>query len=393
MMGAAVMTYGFPVEAVVNSAKSPVFLMPKQYQPMILAWLESMREQSSGLLYYMDKGVAHFLSPLATAKTLIWAAKLNNLPLVSTCAAALVKAQQGLDRQYPAFSGAVASSYTVKNGQLMAGNYIYSSEQLVVLYALLEAYQILKDETYLKKALALASVLKKTFFNGVALGAWKKSFPVPFHYITVEGAYENSMRNGVEFLWITALEKLSVLTGKMEWHTLYEDAIDFYLHSYADNGLWFDVFHPDKKKWEWIYKDNVIADNTLRCAMAAKLHQQSKPANDLLAQFKSDKMPLVYGYLSQEIEGSGFIKRDKPYYDIVSTGLMRDLASLCDQQQLAQRCQKTLNHLGNKSQGGFYWGRYTDTMRPVQQEKAVITTLWATVNLHPNIKTVNEGVV
>ena len=393
MMGAAAMTYGFPVEAVVNSAKSPVFLMPKQYQPIVLAWLESMREQSSGLLFYMDKGVAHFLSPLATAKTLIWAAKLNNLPLVSTCAAALVKAQQSVDRQYPAFSGAVASSYTVKNGQLMAGNYIYSSEQLVVLYALLEAYQLLKDETYLKKALALAGVLKKTFFNGVALGAWKKSFPVPFHYITVEGAYENSMRNGVEFLWITALEKLSVLTGQMEWHTLYEDAVDFYLHSYADNGLWFDVFHPDKKKWEWIHKDNVIADNTLRCAIAAKLHQQSKPANDLLAQFKSDKMPLVYGYLSQEIAGSGFIKRDKPYYDIVSTGLLRDLASLCDQPQLAQRCQKTLNYLGHKSQGGFYWGRYTDTMRPVQQEKAVITTLWATVNLHPNIKTVNESVV
>ena len=168
------MTYGFPVEAVVNAAKSPIFLMPKQYQPIVLAWLGSMREPSSGLLFYMDKGVAHFLSPLATAKTLIWAAKLNNLPLVSTCAAALVKAQQSVDRQYPAFSGAVASSYTVKNGQLMAGNYIYSSEQLVVLYARLEAYQLLKDETYLKKALALAGVLKKTFFNGVALGAWKK---------------------------------------------------------------------------------------------------------------------------------------------------------------------------------------------------------------------------
>jgi|GEM_PF-6684730 len=388
MIGSTAMTYAMPVNAIQNTLKDSAFLMPKAYKPTVLAWLNTMQDPQSGLFYYMDKGIAHFLSPLATAKTLIWAAKLNNSLLVKRSALALVKAQQALSQQYPNFSGAVASSYTIKNNQLIAGTYIYASEQLVVLYALLEAYQYLKEESYLKHALELGAVLKSVFFNGVALGAWKKSFPIPFHYITVSGAYENSMRNSVEFLWIMALEKLSVLTGNLAWHTLYENAVEFYLEGYARNGLWFDVFYPDQKKWTWLSKDNVIADNTLRCAIAAKLHQQSTPANELLSLFKGNTAPLVYGYLSQQDIDSGFLKQDTPYYDVVSTALLRDLAGLCNQTSLALHCQKTLKSLMDTKQGGgFFWGVYSHNLQPLAQEKAIITTLWATVNMHPNVKT------
>lgn len=368
-----------------NTNKDSTLLVSNSDIAISLQWLQQMSDAKSGLLYYMDKGVAHFLSPLATAKTAIWAAKLGQLPLLKQCAKALVKAQQQLAKQHAHLAGALASSYQKKPNGLEAGQYVYACEQLVVIYAWLEAAEQLKDSSWVKYAQQNAKFLQKTFFNGKALGIWSQAYPIPFNYLTTANAYENTMRNGVEFLWIVALERLYQATGEPQWHQMYQDALGFYLQSQANNGLWFDTFYPDKKQWAWFAKDNVVADNMLRCAIAAKLNQHDSQVHTFLSLIEPQKHYYLAGYLSTRNGKSGFIVNDPPYFDIVSTALLRNLYSLLGQSAQAEQCQRALVGLKPK-QGGYYWGRYMQSLKPVADEKAVITTLWASANLSPILK-------
>ena len=368
-----------------NTNKTTSLLVTNNDIAITLQWLQHMRDSQSGLLYYMDKGVAHFLSPLATAKTAIWAAKLGQTGLLQQCAKALVTAQQQLAKQHTHLAGALASSYQNTPKGLEAGQYVYACEQLVAIYAWLEAAQHLNDNSWVKYAQQNAKFLQKTFFNGKALGIWQQAYPVPFNYLTTANAYENTMRNGVEFLWIVALERLYQATGEPQWHQMYQDALGFYLQSQADNGLWFDTFYPDKKQWAWFSKENVVADNMLRCAIAAKLNHQDTQVAQFLSLIEPKQHYYLAGYLSTHTGKSGFIVNDPPYFDIVSTALLRNLYSLLGNVQQAEQCQRALAGLKPK-QGGYYWGRYMQSLKPVADEKAVITTLWASANLSPTFQ-------
>ena len=368
-----------------NTHKTSSLLVTNNDIAITLQWLQQMRDPQSGLLYYMDKGVAHFLSPLATAKTAIWAAKVGQPVLLQQCAKALVTAQQQLAKQHSQLAGALASSYQSTPKGLEAGQYVYACEQLVAIYAWLQAYEYFKEESFLKAAIESAKFLKKFFLNGYALGTWQQPYPIPFNYLTVSGAFENTMRNGLEYLWISAFKELYKYTNDAVWHQIYEDALAFYLVSQADNGLWFDAFLPNKKQWVWYQNSNVVADNMLRCAIAASLNKQTQQVDLFLNQLQIQHQDcLIKGYLSTVDGADGFIAGDRPYYDIVATGLLRNLYDLQGNKILAAQCQAKLKSLQDSS-AGFFWGSYAQDFSPVSQEKAVITTLWASANLFNTI--------
>lgn len=347
----------------------------------IKSWLKSMEDKKTGLLYYMDKGTAHFLSPLTTAKTAIWANCVDDKILLKKYAQAIVFAQQIMAKTYPELKGALASSYVRHKNGLVAGQYVYACEQLVCISALLKAYSHFKEDSFLIAAHDNAMFIKRTFLNGYALGAWNQPFPIPFNYLTTNQAFENTMRNGVEYLWISAFLELYKHTHEYIWLQLYQDALAFYKNSQADNGLWFDTFFPNKKTWAWYQTTNVVADNMLRCAIASTLVGEDKQVDHFLQQLERhhDK-GLIMGYLSTIDANNGFISQDKPYYDVVATGLLRNLYMLRGNYGLASQCQQTLTLLSD-SKSGYFWGRYQHDFSPVGKEKAVITTLWASANL------------
>jgi hypothetical protein len=284
--------------------------------------------------------------------------------------------------------GGMPSEIVWDGNAWVSGHYFYSADNLVIIEALLQAYALSGRNAYAETALNIGRWLRFSLFDGAKMGVWKKNFGPPMNYMLANGAVDNSIHTATEYLWIGALRSLHKIESTAGWDEMFKQALKFYADAQSPAGPWFDYFKPHKYShstgsWYWYQnRDIVIGDNTLRAALAAQQYGYVQQVTKFLKWLKPANGVFLWGYIDPSICKPQYLPQDKPYFDIVCTGLMRNLYTLRGNQELATLCTKRLLQL-QAANGGWYWGHLSHSMEPINADQAVITGIWSLVDLVP----------
>jgi hypothetical protein len=361
-----------------------------QRYELFLQWLKPMTPLGGlGLVRYMfslnDRMGA--LSTLATADLLLLHLRMNNLDAAKEAGNALVNWQRFiLKNGASSIKGGLPSEFTYDGQTWKAGDYFYASDNLLTISALLELHAATQIDRYAGTAISISRWMEKTLFDGKRMGVWNVNYGPAMQYMRADGALNNAIHTGMDFLWLRALPKLHALDSRSGWNQRLEKAVAFYKTSFATEGCWFDHFQPHRVnqsagQWHW-YKDTylTIGDNTLRTAIAAQQFGLTDQVNAFSNWLKSPAKKWLWGYIDPKTCSPKYLATDTVYYDVVCTGLLRSWYNKTHQPDLADQCQRTLNQLQSDN-GGWYWGARESDLQPLNAEQALVVGCWALADL------------
>ena len=292
-------------------------------------WCQLLQSPSAqGLVPYFSNDSKTKLSVVSSCKLLLYYLKTNQLNLAKNIGNGLVYWHtQSLGQSAKIVRGGLPSEITA-NSTNQLGNYYYASDNLLTIYALLSLYEITKVDSYAKTALSIGLWLEKTLFDGVRHGLWKSNYGPAMNYVLSNGAFENSIHGAGSFLWLKALQKLHALDSRHGWNERLTKAIRFMKNAQMPSGAWYTSFKPDanKKTGQWLgYAGNdiTIGDDNLRSALAAQYFGMQQEVKAFENWLKPHQDTLLWGYLSTKVSQPQFLPTDKPYFDVVCTGLLR----------------------------------------------------------------------
>ena len=376
---------GMPLRAYAATQADPVAVFSR--------WLAGAQPADGhGLLTYFGPGSAHHpapLSPLASANALLFFLNTGQWQPAQKIADGFVWWQRRIARQASAWvRGGLPSEIVRTAGDWSPGRYYYSGDQLVTIAALTRAYAHTGTGAYAETALDMARWMRETLFDGVRLNVWRRNYGAPMVAFTSDGAMVRAIRADTACLWLSALKALDPLDRASGWAQRYEVGARFFAGGQSEYGCWYDHFHPSLRRggdrWCWYGCDGqrplLIGDNALRSALGAVQAGATQELEAFLRWLQPSAGVYLAGYLDPRTCRPAFLPGDRPYYDIVSTGLLRNLYHLLGRGTHAARCAQALARLQSPN-GGWYWGRRAVSLAPLNQEQAVITGVWASVDL------------
>jgi hypothetical protein len=351
------------------------------------AWLRSLEQPGSqGLYPYMARaGGEHLsgLSPMASADVAVWALGIGDIELAVQVATGLVHWQRKVERLLPARVHGGLPSDLPRDGQgWKAGDAFYAGDNLVCMAALARTYAASAMDEFAVAALKIARWMRGTLMDGRRAGVWARNYGPPMHYMTAAGAFDNAIHTAVDYLWLGALREVDVLDPQGGWAGMEREAAGFLAAAQSPHGSWYSFFRPEHARaaagrWYWYRGTDVtIGDDGLRATLAALRYGR----NDQVAAHMKWLQPVdgtyVNGYLDPRTGRAKFLPGDTPYFDLVCTGLLRTLHERLGQPETAARCEAALLRW-QAQDGGWHWGRRQSDFQPLQDERAVITGVWA----------------
>lgn len=359
----------------------------KLKQQKFLAWCQTLNTKTSqGLLPYMGIKNSHQYSVTASCKLLLLHLSMGDLDSAKAIGDGLVYwHKKSLEQPAKIVRGGLPSEINIKNSNPL-GDYYYASDQLLAIHTLLSLYEKTSVANYAEVAHTMGRWLEKTLFDGVRFGVWKTNYGPAMNYILSNGAVENSIHGAGTFLWLKALQKLHAIDGRRGWQDRLGQATQFMKSAQMPSGAWYTFFKPDvgKKTGKWFgYAGNnnlTIGDDNLRSALAAHAFGMTEQVDKFAKWLKPFDDTLLWGYLDTERCQPKFLPVDRPYYDVVCTGLLRTWYKKMGRADLADKCQQMLYRL-QADDGSWYWGVFESDLSPINQEKAVITGCWALADI------------
>jgi len=355
-----------------------------------LNWIKSMTPESgmglSGYMFSFRKDISS-LSTLGTADSILLHLRMGNVDLAKNAANGLVHWHQFILRNAPdPVKGGLSSEFILRNGNWIHGDYFYASDNLLAISALLELHTVTNIDRYAATAQLIGRWLEKTLFDGKRIGVWSINYGPAMQYIRSDGAANNAIHTGMDFLWLSSLGGLHTLDPQRGWNQRLTKAIDFYRTSMSPEGCWYDYFQPHRVnestgRWYW-YRNTylTIGDNTLRSALAAQAFGLRDQTTSFAKWLKPFNDKWLWGYLDPKSCTPKFLPTDTVYFDVVCTGLLRSWYTKTGQQQLAAKCQQALDMLQSEN-GGWHWGVQESNLQPLNSEQALVTGCWALADL------------
>jgi hypothetical protein len=357
-----------------------------------LRWLSTHQSAGGdGLLRYMhvaqNRTDGQKFSLVASADTAIWAFNQELDALALSISNGLLRWHSRLKSTANKNSKrAMPTEIQVSSPETwVGGTYFYASDNLMMIEVMSRAYLKTKKSEYAECALEVGAWLVETLFDGKRFGVWAKNYGAPMAFMRLDGAVLNTIHTNVEYLWLSALNRLHKISNDPIWNQMFVEAVGFYIDSQAPQGCWYDYFKPHtpnsvEGRWHW-YRggDKVIGDNNLRAALAAKKYGRDDQVVKFLKWLKPTKDGLLHGYLNPLNGEKSFVVGDRPYFDLVCTGLLAELHSQQKNIRLANQYRDTISAFQSKN-GGWFWGLNEKSRRPINDEQATITGLWATGN-------------
>ncbi|MFQ5510215.1 MAG: hypothetical protein ACE5EO_00040 [Candidatus Krumholzibacteriia bacterium] len=361
-------------------------------------WLvtaERLDGKASGLYPYyrseekdFESSPDDFLSPMVSAKCILFWLEEDDVWRAARIADRLLYWQEAKEKEvHPAARGALPSQITWSGGEWVAGDRYYSSDNLVILEAFLLLYERTQADTLLSASGKIATWFKDVMCHGERFGVWREEHGAPMQFVTDDGAFNNKIFTAQELLWIDALRHFGELSGKMEYIEQFEKSKAFLLRGQSRRGVWFDHYDPgyppksyDSSRWHWYGSDVVVADNALRAALGA-YRVGAREQAERFADWLQPVDGAVYAYLNVTTGSGRFNDPTQPYYDVVASGLWRQLARKLGRPKEVASADRFLQRTQNRS-GGWYWGLSATGLRPLHRTEAVLTGLWAVSNLN-----------
>jgi hypothetical protein len=364
------------------------------------AWLHAHAQawdaDASRLLfnfYNADTGARTTLYPMLSGKLVLWLLAQDRVDEAVAVADKLLEWQQTDDsnatkhRSYGGFPSLLTNS---GGGNWVAGDGVnpiryYSGDGLVILAALLALYDETSDADYLTRATLVGDWLVEVMSDCVQFGIWYEDHGAPVEFVDSAGNFSSHILTSC-YMWIGALDHLSVATSDASYGNQADDARAFYALGQIASGPFWDHYDPiyppvayDVANWDPHASGGLLADSTLRAAIGAAKAGDLTAAAETLAWIQVGADAGVFGYLDVST-GGPLAAMDPDYYDEVSTALYRALCQWCDQLGLARGAQRRLLAL-QAANGGWYWGQVAATCVPLADDQAVIVGLWAGTDL------------
>lgn len=356
-----------------------------------LDWLRTATPESGrGLSFYMSpiQTGPRTLSTVASGKLVMLHLERGNLAGAISVGSGLVAWQrESLRNGQLATRGGLPSEMRPVGGDWRLGDYYYAGDNLLAIAALMRLYRRTGLDRFAATAVSIGRWMERTLFDGRALGLWIRNYGPPMQFIRADGAANNAIHTGVDFLWLSALEDLHAAEPQAGWQQRMRDAVRFYQDGMAPEGGWYDHFKPHRPDaagghWHW-YREGYVAigDNALRSALAAHHFGLEGHTERFRRWLKPQDGIWLCGYLDPATSQPRFLARDTPYYDVVCTGLLKTWYRRLGQPDLAQRCEQAILALQAPS-GGWHWGLEVRGQRPLNREQATVVGCWALADIH-----------
>jgi len=352
-----------------------------------LGWLRSLeRAGAHGLYPYMSgPGAAHLsgLSPMASADLAVWALRTGEVDLGLRIASGLAHWQREVERSMPArVHGGLPSDLARDSAGWRPGTAYYAGDNLLCMAALCRAHAASGKEEYAVAALKIARWMRATLLDGRRAGLWARNYGPPMHYMTADGAYDNTIHTAVDYLWLGALREVSELDKAGGWLAMEAEASSFLADAQSRHGSWYSYFQPDTPRtaagrWHWYRGTDVaLGDDGLRATLAALRYGRSGQVQAYLQWLQPAEGVYVHGYLDPRTGSPKFLRGDAPYFDMVCTGLLKALHERLGRMEESARCEAAMLQW-QANDGGWHWGRRQGDMQPLKDEEALITAVWA----------------
>ena len=360
-----------------------------------LAALENTDGETAGLYPYFrseEKGFESssddFLSPMVTAKCVLFWLEEQSVNRAVRIGERLLYWQDRIrTHAHPNVAGALPSQIVEEDGQWAGGDRFYSGDNLVVLEAFLSLYERTGSQEFLDGAEHIARWIKDVMGHGEQYGVWLEPYFAPMQFATADGSFDNRVFTNTAFMWISALRHYGEVTNVMDYIEHFVLAKAFFLQGQSPHGVWFDHYDPgyppqyyNTNRWQWFGDGGVVvADNAMRAALGA-LRVGAPDRAERFADWLRPRDGAVFAYLDAATGNGRFAPSDEPYYDVVVSGLWRDLTRGLGRDKAAMVADRFLARTQSAG-GGWYWGRRQNRLIPVQRSQAILTGFWAVSNM------------
>jgi hypothetical protein len=333
--------------------------------------------------YYFDTedGAGEIPSSAVTALAVLYYLDTGNVFEADDLGRALFRCRAPSDA-VEFIAGAFCHALVRQDGSWAPSDHYYSGENLLILEALLALHARTGEPSYLQAAIGIGDWLLRVPYQGHTYGALAEDLGVPIHFVTTDGAFENTIRPHLLLLWLPALERLSQVTGRDEYRAAMERALTFLDGGISGNGFVFSVYDPGypptpfrQENWRWHEGEKIIADELLLSAMGLFRNNRVEEARWILRRVRNISGG-VYAYLDPADGGAKFVGEDSRYYDVVASCLVEKLALALGDLSHSRGAAAFLR-MTQSSNGGWYWGLASGDLEPVEPKQATLINLWA----------------
>jgi hypothetical protein len=213
----------------------------------------------------------------------------------------------------------------------------------------------------------------------------------PVQYVTPGGEYQNFLVPNVGMLFFDALRDYGQAAGNGRMLQLFEVGREFLLsEAQAPNGAYYDHYDPGypparytRSRWRWFKNDDDgpvgISDNMLMSALGA----QALGGGSNVRRFMEWVRPVdgsLYAYVNTESRQPAFVPGDRPYFDVVCSGMYSVLRARG--QRSADPAALSALAAAAAPDGGYRWGRLADGTGWLDSSaEALVTGYWAALCL------------
>jgi hypothetical protein len=339
-------------------------------------WILNYQIAPSGLCRYFRFGAhAGEESPLATAYAILWLLGTHPSEARRLGEALLELQHASLENRY--VHGGVPS---IANARLA---FYYSSDALICTKAMVALWHATHDDRFLGSAGRFADfVLRMTSGPEFLLS----NVGYPMQYVTPDGEYQNSLVTNVGMLFFDALRDYGQAAGNGRILQLFDVGKEFLLSEVqAPNGAFYDHYDPgyppvhySRSRWRWFKNDGDgkigISDNMLMSALGAQLLGDGSH----VARFLDWVRPVdgaFYAYVNVDNREPAFVSGDRPYFDIVCSGMYSVLRARA--QRSADPAALAALAGAAAGDGGYRWGKLAGDGWVDSSAEALVTGYWA----------------
>jgi hypothetical protein len=344
-------------------------------------WILHYQIAPSGLCRYFRFG-AHDSeeSPLATAYAILWL--LSTHPNEARrLGEALIELQNAsLGNRY---TGGGVPSVANAREQLF-----YSSDALICIKAMMALWRATHDDRFLAAAGRFADfVVRMTDVRGFLAA----NVGYPMQYVSPDGNYQNFLVPNVGMLFFNALHDYGQAANNGRILQVFDVGKTFLLsEAQAPNGAFYDHYDPGypavpytRSRWRWFNSDKNgdvgISDNMLMSALGAQQLGDSSSVRRYL-DWAHPTNGAFYAYVNVETRESAFISTDKPYFDVVCSGMYSVLRARA-QRGVDPATVGVLNSAVTND-GGYRWGKLAGGDGWIDSgAEALVTGYWAVLCL------------
>jgi hypothetical protein len=345
-------------------------------------WIVRNQVASSGLVrYYRNGPHAHEESPLATAYAILYFVE-HDLQYARRFGNALISLQSSMGGNR--FVGGGVPSIANDNSQLY-----YSSDALIALKAMVTLWRATRDDRYRKSAAQFVDFIRRLTY-GTLHGMLAQDVGFPMHYATPDGTFQNQLVPNVSMLFWDSLRDYGIAFGDSGALKFFDDGRRFLLaNAQAPNGAFYDHYDPgyppvpySPNRWRWFKIETTghpvaIGDNMMMAALGAQALGGGSIVDRFLNAVASHN-GTFYAYVDLETRGSGFMRGDRPYIDIVDSAMYAVLLQRAGRgmSPVIGDVKRVLAQ-SRSSAGGFRWGQYLSGDWVDDGAEALVTGYWA----------------